>query len=153
MYEPDTTDAPAADSLIRVRGGRDLLPVTSPSAHPDAVEPLAGSHFDVVLDRTHWLTHGYEEPRLTVLFEGSSFLKLSREGTNVAAFPAEGMLLRAGFAFPDNTERLLRNTSLVIHEPVGSGHIILFNNEPLFRAWWHALDRLVLNGIVLGPGM
>jgi hypothetical protein len=153
MYEPDTTDAPAADSLIRVRGGRDLLPVTSPSAHPDAVEPLAGSHFDVVLDRTHWLTHGYEEPRLTVLFEGSNFLKLSREGTNVAAFPAEGMLLRAGFAFPDNTERLLQNTSLVIHEPVGSGHIILFNNEPLFRAWWHALDRLVLNGIVLGPGM
>ena len=109
---------------------------------------------------TIWLTREAEVLRICdryrddkVLFEGSNFLKLSREGTNVAAFPAEGKLLRAGFAFPDNTERLMRNTSLVIHEPVGNGHIILFNNEPLFRAWWHALDRLVLNGVVLGPAM
>jgi hypothetical protein len=153
MHEPDTAASTVAADSTRVRGGDDPLPVTSPSAHPDAVAPLAGSHFDVVLDRTHWLTQGYEQPRLTVLFEGSNFLRLSREGTNVAAFPAEGNLLRAGFAFPDNTERLLRNTSLLIEEPVGNGHIILFNNEPLFRAWWHALDRLVLNGIVLGPGM
>ena len=152
VLEPDTADASATDSA-RVRAADDPLPVTSPSAHPDAVEPLAGSHFDVVLDRTHWLTHGYEQPRLTIPFDGSNFLKLSKEGTNIAAFPSEGRLLRAGFAFPDNTERLLRNTSLVIEEPVGSGHIILFNNEPMFRAWWRALDRLVLNGIVLGPGM
>jgi hypothetical protein len=53
--------------------------------------------------------------------------------------------------WPENTERLLRNTALVIEEPTGGGHVVLFANEPLFRAWWHALDRLVLNAIVLGP--
>ncbi|HXV85254.1 MAG TPA: M14 family zinc carboxypeptidase, partial [Gemmatimonadales bacterium] len=156
MHQPDTTAGgkAAADSAARRQTTRDdLLPVTSPSAWPDVVEPLAGSHFDVLLDRTHWLTHGYQEPRLTVMFDGANFLKLSREGTNVAVFPAEGKVLRAGFAFPDNTERLLRNTSLVIEEPVGDGHIVLFNNEPMFRAWWRALDRLVLNAVVLGPGM
>lgn len=158
MHAPDTTAkkpaATPADSIRQREATRDdLLPVVSPSATTDAPEPLAGSHFDVLLDRTHWLTHGYERPRLTVMLDGSNFLKLSKEGTNVAVFPAEGKLLRAGFAFPDNTERLLRNAALVIEEPVGSGHVVLFNNEPMFRAWWRALDRLVLNGIVLGPGM
>lgn len=146
MHRPDTTaPKPTAPDSV--------LPVVSPSATPDAAEPLAGSHFDVVLDRTHWLTHGYEQPRLTVMVNGANILKLSKEGTNVAVFPAEGKLLRAGFAFPGNTERLLRNAALVIEEPVGGGHVILFNNEPMFRGWWRALDGLVLNGIVLGPGM
>ena len=39
----------------------------------------------------------------------------------------------------------------IIEEPVGGGHLVAFANEPMFRAWWRALDRLVLNAIVLGP--
>ena len=38
-----------------------------------------------------------------------------------------------------------------LEEPVGGGHLVAFANEPMFRAWWRALDRLVLNAIVLGP--
>jgi hypothetical protein len=131
----------------------DLLAVTSPTASADDPAPLPGTHFDVTIDRTHWLTHGYERPRLTVMLDGSRFLKLSKEGTNVAVFPSTGTLHRSGFLFADNTERLLRGTALLIDEPTGSGHVVLFNNEPLFRAWWRALDRLVLNAIVLGPAM
>ena len=131
----------------------DLLAVTSPGAVTDEPAGFPGAHFDVVLDRTHWLTHGYEQPRLTVMFDGSTFLKLSREGSNVAVFPTAGKLRRAGWIFPENTERLLRNTAFLVEEPVGDGHVILFNNEPMFRGWWRALDRLVMNGIVLGPGM
>jgi hypothetical protein len=131
----------------------ELLAVTSPTSVTDEPVGFPGAHFDVVLDRTHWLTHGYERPRLTVMFEGGTFLKLSREGSNVAVFPSTGALHRAGWIFPENTERLLRNTALLIEEPIGDGHVILFNNEPMFRGWWRALDRLVLNAIVLGPGM
>ncbi|MGQ0648774.1 MAG: M14 family zinc carboxypeptidase [Gemmatimonadaceae bacterium] len=180
IYRPDTTaKAPATDTTAKAdsatartrvpadtatarqrrretlpdRTQDDRLAVTSPSASPDAPAPLAGSHFDVVIDRTHWLTHGYDAPRLTVMVDGSQFFRLSKEGTNVAVFPKEGKLLRAGFAFPENTERLMRDKALLIEEPVGAGHVILFANEPMFRAWWRALDRLVLNGVVLGPGM
>jgi hypothetical protein len=160
IYRPDTTKKESSDTgrartdTAAVRQhAEDLLAVTSPSAAPDAPAPLAGSHFDVVLDRTHWLTHGYAAPRLTVMIDGNSFFRLSKEGTNVAVFPKEGRLLRGGFAFPENTERLLRDKALVIEEPLGSGHVILFANEPMFRAWWRALDHLVLNGVVLGPGM
>jgi hypothetical protein len=133
------------------RPSGDVLAVTSPSATSGTPAPLPGSHFDVVLDRTHWLTHGYEQPRLTVMLSGGTFLKLSREGSNVAVFPATGKLHRAGFVFPDNTERLLKGTAFLIEEPLGDGHVLLFNNEPMFRGWWRALDRLVLNAVLLGP--
>ena len=143
--KPDTSAA------ARRQAADDLLAVTSPSTTPGRPASLPGSHFDVVLDRTHWLTSGYENQRLTVLVEGSSFLTLSREGSNVAVFPRTGRLHRAGFVWPDNTERLLRNSAFLVHEPTGGGHVVLFQNEPFFRAWWHALDRLVLNAMVLGP--
>jgi len=146
--KPDSAANAKADS---VRRADDLLAVTSPSAVTNRPAPLPGSHFDVVLDRTHWLTYGFEAPRLQALLDGSTFLSLSKEGANVAVFPRSGTLHRAGFVWPENTERLLRNTALLIEEPVGGGHVVLFANEPLFRAWWHALDRLVLNAIVLGP--
>lgn len=132
---------------------RDPLAVTSPSANNAAPQPLPGSHFDVVLDRTHWLTQGYEEPRLTVMLDGSTFLSLSKEGANVGVFPSSGPLHRAGWSWPQNTERLLRGTAFLVDEPTGQGHVVLFTNEPFFRAWWHALDRLVLNAVLLGPGM
>jgi hypothetical protein len=151
--KPDSGAALKADSAAAARrqAAEDLLAVTSPSAISGQPAPLPGSHFDIVLDRTHWLTSGYDEPRLTVLLEGSTFLTLSKEGANVGVFPKTGRLHRAGFVWPENTERLLRNSSFLIEEPTGGGHVVLFANEPFFRAWWHALDRLVLNAIVLGP--
>jgi hypothetical protein len=129
----------------------DLLAATSPTASNASPAPLPGSHFDVVLDRTHWLTLGYDEPRITVMLEGATFFKLSREGANVGVFPSTGLLHRAGVAWPNNTERLLRGTAFLIEEPVGDGHVVLFANEPMFRGWWRALDRLVLNAVLLGP--
>jgi hypothetical protein len=85
------------------------------------------------------------------MLSGGTFLKLSREGSNVGVFPSAGRLHRAGFVFPDNTERLLKGTAFLIEEPLGDGHVVLFNNEPMFRGWWRALDRLVLNAVLLGP--
>ena len=128
-----------------------MTPFASPSASNSSPQPLAGTNFEAVLDRTHWLTFGYSRPRLVALVGGSTFLKLSKEGTNVAVFPSTGTIRRGGFEWPENTERLLRGTALVIEEPVGDGHVVLFANEPMFRGWWRAMDRLVLNGVLLGP--
>jgi hypothetical protein len=150
--KPDSAAARADTSAAaRRRAEEDLLAVTSPSMATGRPASLPGSHFEAVLDRTHWLTSGFEHQRITALMEGSTFLTLSKEGANVAVFPNTGRLHRAGFIWPENTERLLRNSALVIEEPTGGGHVVLFANDPWFRAWWHALDRLVLNAIVLGP--
>jgi hypothetical protein len=133
------------------RLAEELIPYRSASRNADTPEAVPGIHADVVLDRTHWLTAGYDDARLTVLLEGDLFLKPSKEGANVATFPATGRLVRAGFTWPGNTERLLRGTSLLVEEPLGDGHVVMFTNEPMFRGWWRALDRLVLNAMLLGP--
>jgi hypothetical protein len=132
----------AADTTMNVR---------SPTATADDPVSLPGSLFDVVLDRTHWLTLGVDAQRMTALFAGSAFYRPSRTASNVAVFAPEGRLHRGGFIWPD-TERLLRGTSLVIHEPMGGGHLVLFANDPMFRGWWRSMDKLVLNAILLGSG-
>jgi hypothetical protein len=148
----DTTGIGAAgDTTQPAPAPASLVPARSPSATNASPVRLPGSHFDVALDRTHWLTFGYETPRLTVLMEGSSFFALSKEGTNVGVFPRSGPLHRSGWIWPDNTERLLRGTAFLIHEPTGAGHVVVFANEPFFRGWWRALDRLVMNAIIVGP--
>jgi len=150
--KPDSAGAkPDTSAAAQRRMGDDLLAVTSPSSTSGRPAPLPGSHFDIALDRTHWLTSGFDDQRLTVMLDGSTFLTLSKEGANVGVFPRTGSFHRAGFVWPENTERLMRNTALLVEEPTGGGHVVLFANEPLFRAWWHALDRLVLNAVVLGP--
>jgi hypothetical protein len=150
---PDSTanaaKAAVADTAAPAAG--DALAATSPGAEADAPASVPGAMFDAVLDRTHWLTFGIEQPRVTALVEGDTFLRLSKAGTNVAVFPRTGAFYRAGFTWPGNTERLLRNTALVVEEPLGRGHVVLFQNEPTFRGWVRSMDRLVLNAIVLGP--
>ena len=141
---------PASPPEARDRLAQELIPYQSTSASLDTPESVPGINADVLLDRTHWLTAGYDAPRLTVLLEGDLFLHPSKEGENVAIFPTTGPLVRAGFTWPGNTERLLRGTAFLVDEPLGAGHVVLFTNEPLFRGWWRALDKLVMNALVLG---
>jgi hypothetical protein len=152
------TRRPAADSASGARTSttpdrlaEELIPSRSASARTGTPEAVPGIHADVLLDRTHWLTAGYDAPRMTVMVEGDLFLRPSKEGANVATFPTTGTLVRAGFTWPDNTERLLRGTSFLIDEALGGGHVVLFTNEPMFSGWWRALDRMVLNAMLLGP--
>jgi len=140
----------AAGSIAADRLAEELVPYQSTSVSANTPESVPGIHVDVLLDRTHWLTAGFDAPRLTVLLQGDLFLRPSKEGANVAVFPTTGPLVRAGFTWPNNTERLLRGTSLLIDEPTGRGHVVLFTNEPMFRGWWRSLDRLVLNALLLG---
>ena len=141
----DLKPAPAAQAPLD-----SLRAAASPNACADDIADLPGSHFDVVFDLTHWMTLGLEKQRSTVLVGGSSFYTLSKDGGNVAVFPTTGTLRRGGFVFPDNSERLLKGSTFIAQEKVGRGNLVMFTNEPMFRGWWRALDRLVLNAMLLG---
>jgi hypothetical protein len=122
----------------------------SPNTCADQLADLPGAHFDVVLDLTNWVTLGMERARMPVLVSGSNVLGLSHDGGNVAVFPTTGTLKRGGFTFPDNSERLLRGSAFIVQERVGRGNVVMFTNDPMFRGWWRALDRMVLNAVLLG---
>ena len=87
---------------------------------------------------------------MPVLVGGGNVYSLSKDGGNVAVFPTTGTLRRAGFTFPENSERLLRGSTFIAQEKVGRGNVVMFTNDPMFRGWWRALDRMVLNAVLLG---
>jgi hypothetical protein len=125
-------------------------PLPSPSADTSAVQPLPGTIFRAALDRSHWLTAGYERAELAVMVSGDAFLKPSTSGANPVAFVADRSRL-SGFAWP-NTERLLKGTVWAAVESQGRGHVVLLADDPLFRAFWRGTARLVTNAMLFGTG-
>jgi hypothetical protein len=147
--EPGKDEKPAPPAAVATDS---MMGVRSAAVSTDDPADLPGSLFDAVLDRTHWLTFGMDQQRMTLLMAGSTFLRPSKDASNVAVFAPTGTLHRGGFLWPDNTERLLRGTAAVIEEPLGGGNVILFANNPVFRGWWRSMDKLLLNAIILGSG-
>jgi len=37
--------------------------------------------------------------------------------------------------------------------PLGAGHVVLFANDPTWRAYWRGLDRLLLAAILFPSAM
>lgn len=134
----------------------ELPPIASPSARPGVVpEAVPGAIMRGTVDRTTYLTYGYEDTQLPVLVNSGYFFRPSKEGTNAIVFSADANtpLRLSGFVWPNNTERLLRGTAYVIEEPTGRGHVILFAEEPNFRGIWRTTIRLFFNAILFPSAM
>ncbi|MCA1613550.1 MAG: hypothetical protein LC800_05205 [Acidobacteria bacterium] len=144
-----------ADQTERLEGAPpDLPPIASPSAKPGRVpEAVPGAIFRATVDRSATLTFGYEDATVPVLIDSAYFFRPSKEGTNALVFVPAGRdpLRIAGFAWPDNTERLLRGTAHVIDEPTGRGHVVLFAEDPNFRGFWRSLTKMFFNSFLFQP--
>ncbi len=140
-------DSGKSDSTVQASAP----PLLSPSA-PSKEKPewLPGSIFRATLDRTHWLTLGYEQDELPVYLDGTTFWKQSKNGANPVVFTADSLTL-SGFAWPGNTERLLKGTTWAVVENQGDGRVVLFLGDPLFRGFWRGTARLMTNAILIGP--
>ena len=111
---------------------------------------LPGAIFRADIDTDHFLGWGHPSGGLPVFLSGGTFLKRSRTGANVVAF-GKGPSRLSGFVWEDNTERLLAGTAYVVDEPIGSGHALLYLDDPTFRGLWSGGRRLFLSGILFGP--
>jgi hypothetical protein len=134
----------------------ELPPIASPSARPGRVpEAVPGAIMRATVDRTTYLTYGYEGVQLPVLVNSAYFFRPSKEGTNAVVFSPEASrsLRLSGFIWPNNTERLLRGTAYVIDEPTGRGHVILYAEDPQFRGIWRSMTRLFFNSILFAPSL
>ncbi|HEX9728455.1 MAG TPA: M14 family zinc carboxypeptidase [Gemmatimonadales bacterium] len=125
-------------------------PLPSPDADTSAVTSVPGAIFRAALDRSHWLTLGYERSELAVMVRGSTFLEPSTTGANPVAIVADSSRL-SGFVWP-NTERLVKGTTWAAVESQGRGNAVLFAGDPLFRAYWRGTARLLTNAMLFGTG-
>jgi len=146
--EEDDKKKPKGDSLP---ADTELSPpLPSPDADTSTVQDLPGTIFRAALDRANWLTAGYERSELAVMLAGGTFLAPSTTGVNPVAFVRPQSRL-SGFAWP-NTERLLTRTVWAAVERQGRGNVVVFADDPLFRAFWRGTGRLVTNAMLFGTG-
>ena len=128
-----------------------LPPIASPSANAGKVpEGVPGAIMRATVDRTTYLTYGLEQDELPVLLSSGYFFRYSKEGTNALVFDAKPKkpLTISGFVWEGNTERLLKGTAYVIDEPNGSGHVIMFADEPFFRGIFRSVTRPFFNSLL-----
>lgn len=116
---------------------------------PDAV---LGSIARGVLYRKHFLSFGYASDEIPVFVASSNVFKAPPDLKSVVSYaPAERFKL-AGL-FWDITIKRLEKKAYATEEASGDGHIILFAEDPNFRASWEGLNKLFMNGILFGPSM
>lgn len=128
-----------------------LPPIASPSANANKVpEAIPGAIMRATVDRTTYLTYGLEQDELPVLLASGYFFRYSKEGSNAIVFDAKPKkpLTISGFVWEGNSEKLLKGTAYVIDEPNGSGHVILFAEEPFFRGIFRSTTRPFFNAIL-----
>jgi hypothetical protein len=128
-----------------------LPPIASPSANAGKVpEGIPGAIMRATVDRTTYLTYGIETENLPVLLASGYFFRPSKEGANALVFESNPKkpLAISGFVWEGNTERLLKGTAYLIDEPTGSGHVILFAEEPFFRGIFRTMTRPFFNSIL-----
>ena len=149
---PKPTETPVEFVTDQTEGiARSLPPIASPSANANKVpEALPGAIFRATIDRTTYLNYGVNKNEVPVLIASGYFFRYSKEGANSLVFDAQPQrpLTISGFVWDGNTERLLAGTSHVIDESHGSGHVILFGEDPFFRGMTRSLTRQFFNSIL-----
>ena len=129
------------DSLVQDQSYADL---------PDAygAQGIGGSIFETHLDPTHPVAYGHGET-VPVFRVGTGFYDPSDEpGASVGTYDAETPRL-SGYLSDEQAEQAKGAASIEAHE-VGGGEVILFMDNPNFRAFWYGTNGLFLNAVYFG---
>jgi hypothetical protein len=110
-----------------------------------------GAFVSAALDENHWLCFGLGD-KLPVLISGSTAL-MSKHPVQTPVRLAKASELRlSGLLWPEARERHA-DTAYATVERVDRGQIILFVADPFTRGYLEGSGRLLLNALILGPGM
>ena len=115
----------------------------------DAEIGIAGAVFEAEIDVTHPLGFGFRDGSLSVHKIGNQGFA---PGDNPFALPvryADDDPIQSGYASVENRERL-EGQGVVHAERVGRGSVIVFADNPVFRAYYRGSARLVTNAIFFG---
>jgi hypothetical protein len=114
----------------------------------DAEHLIGGALFASDLDVTHPLGFGFADRSLATMKASTTPLAPSDDPYAVVAAYAEEPLL-SGYASKRRTEELA-GTPMLLAETYGRGSLILFADDPAFRATFLGADKLVMNAIFFG---
>jgi hypothetical protein len=119
------------------------------ASNEQALKLISGAIFKTHVDLSHPLLYGITNSELAVFRNHAEFLTPSK---NVYCNPIiydEGQPLMAGYCSKANQEKFKGSASVVVH-PVGRGRFILMADNPNFRGFWKATNRVFLNAVFFG---
>jgi hypothetical protein len=110
---------------------------------------VPGAAFRTNMNARSYLTFGV--PRAPyVLIEGTSaYQPLSHKVDNILTIDAKNPLV-SGVAWQESLDRL-KGSPYLVAEPLGSGQVITFADEPNFRLFWRGTLPLFLNAVLYSP--
>ncbi len=109
---------------------------------------IGGAIFATKVDLTHPLAYGLTRERLPVFRNEDAMIE---RGRNPYAYPVvytDDPLL-AGY-ISDEKEEALSNTAAVAVTKSGQGTVIVFADNPNFRAYWYGTNKLFMNSLFYG---
>ncbi|MEM6666143.1 MAG: M14 family zinc carboxypeptidase [Pseudomonadota bacterium] len=114
----------------------------------DRQERITGAVFAGVIDPTHPLGFGYEGEEIFVHKEGEKGFEPGENPFGLVVRYTDDPLA-SGYASDANLERL-SGKGMLAAERVGQGSVILFADNPNFRAYWLGTKRLFSNSLFFG---
>ncbi len=108
---------------------------------------IGGAIFQINLDNTHPIAYGYKTT-IPVFRNNETFYELSTaDAANVGRYTTTPLI--SGYISDEMNEEI-KNSASIIARNVGSGSVILFADNPHFRAFWFGTDGLLLNAVLFG---
>ena len=108
---------------------------------------IGGSIFQIYLDNTHPIAYGYKNS-IPVFRNNETFYELSTaDAANVGRYTSTPLI--SGYISNKMNDEI-KNTASIIARKVGKGSVILFADNPHFRAFWYGTEGLLLNAIMFG---
>ncbi|MEO1305988.1 MAG: M14 family zinc carboxypeptidase [Pseudomonadota bacterium] len=114
----------------------------------DRSERISGAVFAGTLDPTHPLGFGYEGSAIFMHKEGEKGFEPGDNPFGLVVRYTDDPLA-SGYASQTNQERLA-GKGMLAAERVGAGSVILFADNPNFRAYWLGTKRLFSNALFFG---
>lgn len=111
----------------------------------DRQERITGAVFAGVIDPTHPLGFGYDSNEIFIHKEGEKGFEHGENPFGLVVKYADAPLA-SGYASATNLERL-SGKGMLVAERVGAGSVILFADNPNFRAYWLGTKRLFSNSL------
>jgi len=148
---PAGVPSPAAAPSPAPAASADADPNAPDADSGDEESPatVPGAILRVVLEPSHPLSFGYDG-EVPAMISGSLVFSLAKDGVNVGVFAAKERLRLGGFMWKESID-LLAGKPFVIAERRGRGTVVLFADDPDFRGGWDALNRMLLNAVLLVP--
>lgn len=117
----------------------------APTTGGRSQERVPTSIFQTEIDLTHPLAYGLTVNRLPVILEQTLFIEA---GSNAVSTYSQTPLLN-GYISPGQLAGM-KGSAWLTAERSGSGSVILFAGDPLFRGIWDATSRTFVNAILFG---